>query len=52
MDGSSKEGPQAFPCHGKNVQARLTRRRYPDKPGAPMNMHNIAPLVDDDTRRA
>ena len=51
MDGSSEEGPQAFPCHGKNVQAWLTSRRFQISPGAPMNMHNIAPVVDDDTRR-
>src|SRR5207248_1736783 len=50
MDGSSQEGPQAFPCHGKNVQAWPPRRRFQIGPGAPMNMQNIAPTIDDNAR--
>jgi hypothetical protein len=50
MDSSSEEGPQAFSCHGENIQAWLPRRQFQIGSCAPMNMQNIAPAIDDGTR--
>ena len=49
--GGGEVNPQALARHVQDVQARLAGGRFEVIPGAPVDVEDVTPVVDDDTGR-